>query len=602
MMAEMASKGKKKKGAATPPPPLPPPKGEEPTAEDVLAAWPRALERWGLAIQVDTPRLDPTSPALAYIDLTTREVVVNPVQVAELGAKDSLEAILAHELGHHLRYPHSLATQARLELLEREILPIRGYSLLNIFTDYLINCELAADPKMKHQLARVYLGGPATAASAAADPVFWFYLTCFEEAWGLDPCELTREAGGALEAQFPGVRAEAQVLAQEIPNLAPNLFTQFVYFASVLSRYQVFDPEKGLPGAGSESNPTKGDHSRPSAGDYADALGRSAQESDAIERAIREGWLEKEKVPDKAASERARAASLPGVLAGEPKKLAEAMALHYRRLAERYLFKPPKKISQGEPIIPSTLSPWEIGDAPKDIDWLASIGGGGVDFGVISPLKRDWIDDDPSTATPDWRIRLEIYLDVSGSMPDPKTQVNPMTLAAQVLAMSALRNGGQARALIYSTNNVKHWEWTRSEMEMSRFLMQYIGGGTDFPFAILEKSVKECGLNQPIRVVLTDSDFHYNLRAATTGKAPAAPAIVAAAAAKAPFVALLNNASAGDQWVNEIAAAGATTVPVADLASFPKTAAALGEALFGDAAKARAQRKPVKKESSWQGV
>lgn len=559
-------------------PPAPPeiPEADLPTREDVLAAWPRALARWGLAVQVDTPHLDPNSQALAYIDLTTREVVLNPVTIALLKARASLEAILAHELGHHLRYPHSLATQARLELLEREILPIRGYSLLNLFTDFLINCELARqDERMKKQLAAVYLGSEAPAEAIQKDPAFFFYLMCFEEAWGLDPYALTREAGHALERQFAGCRAEAQLLAQEIPNLAPNLFTQFIYFASVVSRYQLVDPGKALSG-GDEANPTKGDHSRPSAGDYADALGRSGQESDAIERAIREGWLKKDQVPDKAASERIRAASLPGVLAGEPKKLAEAMALHYRRLAEKYLLKPPKKETKGDPIIPSTLSPWEIGDAPKEIDWNATVGQGGVEWGVISPLKRDWIDDEPSEDSPDWRVRLEIYLDVSGSMPDPKVQINPMTLAAQVLAMSALRNGGQARALIYSTNNVKLWEWTRSEMTMSRFLMQYIGGGTDYPFAILEKSVKDCGAMQPIRIVLTDSDFHYNLR----GK-PGNAGIVKAAAAKSPFVTLLNNARPGDKWVTEIGESGATTVPVADLASFPKTAAKIGEALFG---------------------
>src|SRR5689334_15447317 len=133
MTEEMA---RKKKAPEEPPPP----EDAFPTPADVRAAWPKALARWGLAIQVDTPRLDRSSPALAYIDLSTRDVVVNPEQVARLGCKDSLEGILAHELGHHLRYPHSLATQARLELLEREILPIRGYSLLNLFTDYLINC------------------------------------------------------------------------------------------------------------------------------------------------------------------------------------------------------------------------------------------------------------------------------------------------------------------------------------------------------------------------------------------------------------------------------------------------------------------------------
>lgn len=574
--------------------PAPPPVDAMPTDEDVRAAWPKALARWGLAIQVDLPRLDPASPALAFIDLETREVVVNPVTVGRLGARGSIEAILAHELGHHLRYPHSLATQARLEMLEREILPIHGYSLLNLFTDFLINCELATDERLKRQMAAVYLGSPAPAEAVAQDPAFFFYLLCFEEAWRLTPFELTREAGRELESRFPGARAEAQLLAQELPNLAPNLFTQFLYFASVVSRYQLIDPERA-GAAHAESNPTHGDHSRPSAGDYADALSRSAQESEAIRKGIEEGWLKPERIPDKAASERIRAASLPGVLAGEPKKLAEAMALHYRRLAERYLLNPPKKETKGEPIIPSTLSPWEIGDAPKEIDWNASVGQGGIDLGVIAPLKRDWIDDEPTETAPDWRVRLEIYLDVSGSMPDPKTQVNPMTLAAQVLAMSAIRNGGQVRAVIYSTNHVKHWEWTRSEMEVSRFLMQYIGGGTDFPFKLLEASVKDCGLHQPIRVVLTDSDFSYNLKA-PPGGAP----FVRRAAETSPFVALLNGGTAGASWVQEIAAAGATTVPVASLEGFPATAAAIGEALFGDAAKAARGARRRKEKKKWQ--
>ena len=161
-------------------------------------------------------------------------------------------------------------------------------------------------------------------------------------------------------------------------------------------------------------------------------------------------------------------------------------------------------------------------------------------------------------------------------MPDPKTCVNPMTLAAQVLCMSAIRNGGQVRGLIYSTNNVAHWEFTRSEIEMSRFLMSYIGGGTDFPFDVLSRSVTECGREQPIRVVLTDSDFAWNLKSGDHK-----PAIANEAATRGVFVALLNGASPDAAWVKEIGATGIRTIPVPDLESFPKTAAALGEALFG---------------------
>lgn len=543
----------------------------------LAAAWRKALETWGLAIHVDLPTLDRKSEAIAFIDLETRMVVVNPDKVAQLDALDCLEGILAHELGHHLRYPASLAVQARLELLERELLPVRGYSLLNLFSDFLINTDLGrTDERLRAQLAKVYRGMPVTRKSLDGDVVFFFYLTCFEEAWFLPPHTLTRDAGPELERRYPGVRAEAQVLAQELPNLAPNLFTQFIYFASIFSRYQMID-EEAAPKR-SASNPHHGDHSSPSAGDYADALRRGAQESEAIRRAIAEGWLDPGTIPDQEQSEKIRAGMLPGVLAGKPKVLAEAMALHYRRLAERYLMKIPPKTKEGEPFIPSTLSAWEVGDSPKEIDWISSIIAGGADLGTISPLKRDYIPDDPQDLPRDWRTRLEIYLDVSGSMPDPKASINPMTLAAQVLAMSAIRAGGQVRAVIYSTNHVEHWTWTRSETVISRFLMNYIGGGTDYPFAMLKDSVEKCGHEQPIRVVLTDSDFSYNLKSG-----PAPMKIVGKASERGVFIALLNGAANSQvAWVKEIASSGARVVPVPDMEGFPKVAAALGEALFGE--------------------
>lgn len=549
-------------------------------ARVVADAWKRALDVWGLVV-IAVPRQDSKADALAFIEMNTRQVVINPDRIAAIDSESSLEAIFAHELGHHLRYPGSLSVQARLEMMERELLPIRGYSLLNLFTDFLINTDLAREkPHLQPQLEKIYRGCRTNAGSAKQDPCFCFYLMCFEEAWMLPKYSLSGEAGHVIEENFAGARAEAQLVAQELPNLAPNLFTQLVFFASIFSRYQPYDETKApsaQQGHGRELNPTAGDHSDPSAGDYADAMRRSSQESEAIRRAIKEGWLKPAQIPDGDASERTRAASLPGVLAGAPKKLAEAMAIHYRRLAEKYLFKPPKERRGGEPLIPSTLSPWDMGDSPKEIDWIATITASGADLGLASPLKRDLLEDEPDDKPVDWTKRLEIYLDVSGSMPDPKASVNPMTLAAQVLAMSALRNGGQVRALIYSTNNLQHWEWTRSEMEMSRFLMNYIGGGTDFPFDILRDSVRDSGANQPIRVVLTDSDFHGNLHG--TGHADGARA----AAAAGTFVALLNGATGQDlAWVKTIAATGIRAIPVPDMSGFPQTAAALGEALFGN--------------------
>lgn len=538
-------------------------------------AWHAALTLWGLAVNVSAPTLKggETDP-IAYIDLRSREVVVNGVRLAEMDCWGSLTAILAHELGHHLHYPHSLTTQARLELLERELLPMRGGSLLNLFNDFMINCELVKHPEMLEQLSAVYAAMKLKKADAAADPCFVFFLVCFEEAWRTAPGALTGPAGPALEALYLGARAEAQMLAETVPNLGPNVFTQFIYFASVFSRYQPLEDNAKSKSKSKSKNPFAGDHSEPEAGDYADALQRSSQEREAVKRGVASGWLDAAKVPDDNAAARIRAATLPGLMKGQPQKLASAMALHYRRLAERYLMKPPPTLRDGEPLIPSTLTEWDSADSPKEIDWLASVSARGHALGVAMPLKRELDADDPVDQATRFSTRLEIYLDVSGSMPDPKTALNPMTLAAQVLATSALRAGGSARALIYSSNHVKHWTWTRSEITMSQFLMTYIGGGTTFPFGVLTDSMKETAASPPIRIVLTDADFHHNMKQAK------AEALLREAQARSPFIILLNNARPEHDWVKAIAATSARVVCVSSIAEFPKTAAALALALF----------------------
>ena len=142
----------------------------------VDAMWKKALDNWGL-VQIAVPMQDPKSEALAYIDLNTRQVVINPDRIAGLKAEASLEAIFSHELGHHLRYPASLAVQARLELLERELLPVRGYSLLNLFSDFLINTDLGREfPRLVPQFSKIYQGCPGDEKSAADDPCFYFYF------------------------------------------------------------------------------------------------------------------------------------------------------------------------------------------------------------------------------------------------------------------------------------------------------------------------------------------------------------------------------------------------------------------------------------------
>jgi hypothetical protein len=250
------------------------------------------------------------------------------------------------------------------------------------------------------------------------------------------------------------------------------------------------------------------------------------------------------------------------------------MAAHYRREAERWLFRPPTVRVQAEELVPTTLEEWNPGDPVASIDWVATLLQRGETLGAAMPLLRERIADEEGRGAQAWEGRTEIYLDVSGSMPDPKRALNAMTLAAQILALGTVRAGGAARALVYSTGYEKWWHFSRSETVLSRFLLHYIGQGTEFPFEVLEASVEELAAEQPVRIIITDRDFDWNY-----DKHPRNAAIFAEAAALSPALVLLLH----DPDMKRAAryeAAGARVVPVRRLDDFPRLSAELSFALF----------------------
>jgi len=511
---------------------------------------------------------------IAQIDLRSRQVCLNAKCILEKDLASTLEALLAHEIGHHVRYPGSLAVWARLRLMERTLIPLDDFSLLNLFTDLLVNEQLG--PFYRHDFARVYRAFTRE-ANWRQDPSFLFYLAVYEELWQLEPGDLMGPSRARFERTYEGYRAQAHVLAQDLFHLGPNVYTQFLYFLSVVSRFlEPKQKEKGTEKALKSLDPYRCGRAQPSPEDWADALRPSASEKDAVRRALEEGWIDPEeadRLDGRDVLER-RIAGLPGQGTANAELVPEIMAAYYRREAERYLFQPPPTRLMGEAIVPTTLDEWELGDAVQEIDWLATLVSRGEALGALQPFKRERIADYEGLDVPLWRPRVEIYLDVSGSMPDPRTTRNAMTLAAQILTTGAIRGGGAVRALLYSTGNVSYWTWCRSEIEISRFIMHYIGAGTEYPFEILESSVVECRSAQPIRIVITDRDFDQNYVSR-----PQNATIFANAAAASPHFILLQRLPAADRRV-VYEKAGAKVVPVLDLEDFPKMAAELSFALF----------------------
>jgi hypothetical protein len=519
------------------------------------------------------PLLDCRDTQVARIDLGTRQIGLNGGEIARRGLWDCLEAILAHEIGHHVRYPATLAVSARMRLLERSLIPIEGYSLVNLFADLLINEHLGADPGLRGELCRVY----ATFADGREwerDPAFLFYLTVYEELWQRERGELLGGAFREFSGAYPDHRADAQLLAQELFHMGPNVYTQLLYFVSIVGRY--IEPRLG-------DKPESGDPygcgcGEPSPDDWAGALTPTAREREAIRRALESGWISAEQAAGMTDAIDRRIHALPGSGTDDAERVPEIMAAFYRQQAERFLLRPPAQRTLGEAVVPTTLEEWEPGDPAAAIDWLATLVQRGDRLGAALPLRRERIADYEGHDVPLWRPRTEIYLDVSGSMPDPRSTINAMTLAAQILTVGTVRAGGWVRALLYSGDHVSYWSWCRSEVEISRFLMHYIGGGTCFPFPTLAESVEQCGREQPIRIIISDSDFDANYLERTEN----ARVFAEAAARSAPLVMLLHLPN--PERIREYERAGAKIVPVTLMDDFPRMAAALSFALFSDGA------------------
>jgi hypothetical protein len=533
----------------------------------VKECWPLACARWSRFLLLRQPVDAPGQHSIAQINLADRQVSIDIDAIEKKNLLGSMEAILAHEVGHHVKYPGSLPTQARLRLMEKSLLPYEHYSLINLFTDLLINEFLGRE--LQDQLADVYRSFATDLTGQ--DDTFLFYLAIYEALWQLPPGALMDTHFEQFQDAHPYHRAEATLLAQNIFRMGPNIFTQFLYFLSVMCRY--IDHAAVREQAVILLVPCDCGGGDPSDEDWADALIPGAREREAIARALREGWIS-ESDSDQLTDLENRIQSLPGQGTHNAERVPEIMASYYRREAEQYLFRPPPQPSYGEALVPTTFETWEAGDPIQHIDWRSTLQQFGPTLGAIQPLKRVQIPELEGYEVPMWRPRMEIYLDVSGSMPNPCRQRNAMTLAAQILTMATIRAGGWVRGLLYSTSEVTYWDWCRSEIEMSRFLMHYIGGGTQFPFHILESSVEECRHQAPIRVVISDWDFDYNYKENERH----ARIFRQACPASSPMILLLHLAE--DHDVKHLQSDGAELIRIQELDDFPNMAAALSQTLF----------------------
>lgn len=539
--------------------------------------WPDAQARWSRFLLLADPDCNEDAHSVAQINLHSRQVTLNHRLIEQHKIWDCVEALLAHEVGHHVKYPGTLAVEARMRTLEKSIIPIDDYSLTNVFQDLMINERLGRD--LCPAFIRIYQAFTSEPAFHSEmkwkrDPAFVFYLSLYEVLWSLPTGALIGEPEAEFAASFPGYRAEAHLLVHDLFRMSPNIYMQFLFFVSVMSRYLKPMIDERLQ----QLMACRCGIGEPSADDWADALIPTDAEREAVERAVREGWFVEDQAQrlKRILELEERIAGLPGFGTDKAQLVPEVMAAHYRQLAERYLVQPPRLPRIGEALVPTTVDDWELSDSIREIDWLTTFLQRGAAWGVAQPLKRIPMAETEGHDVILWQPRMEIYLDISGSMPNPVFQLNAMTLAAQILTLATTRAGGCIRAALYSHEPVLYWEWCRSEIEISRFLMHYIGGGTEFPFPLLKKSCEQCGPDQPLRIVITDQDFDTNFKAHADNEP-----IFIDAVARSPQVILLLHHPAKEN-VKRYRAIGAQVIEIAEMTDFPRVAVELARALFPD--------------------
>lgn len=539
-------------------------------------AFPRSLARYSRYLLVQRPTLDDDGAILARIDLATRSIRLGAQAIVQGKLQDSLDGLISHVIGHHVGFPGSPVAHARLLLLEHSFLPKLPRTITVPFYELLIDERLVrtASPEapIEDELCRIMR---VRAESSPDDALYLFLCAVAEEMWQRPEGDILGQTKADFYADFPNHRVDARLLAQNVFGYAPDLTLQYLYFASIAFRYAL---QSSPHGEGADPG-TIG--KQPTAEEWAEALLPSKSEKESIEKAIEEG-LFSGKMVDKLRNQDLgeRAGGVPGHGGNQSKLVTEVMAAHYRREAEKLLFSPPPIATFSDALVPTTVEEWEPGESVAEIDWLTTLRIRGELLGTATPLIRERIADEEGSVVPSFEGRTEIYLDVSGSMPDPTKAINAMTLAAQILVTGTLRAGGAARALLYSTENEKHWQFCRSEKILSKFLMRYIGGGTSFPFDVLAESVESERHLQPIRVVITDVDFDFNY-----DSRPENAAIVRRAAERSPAFVLLLHAPTRDR-VRLYEQAGARVVPVRTLSDFPVMAAALAHSLFDPGAAA----------------
>ncbi len=488
------------------------------------AAWPQALACWSRFTRLHDARLCGTSVeaaaqgltgSFAMIRLADKSVVIDLEATARLGLDDYAVEILAHEIGHHVLAPATAADSFRLIARLRAGLPTlerHAPMVANLYTDLLINDRLQRQATLR--MADIYVR-LRSAETSPPSRLWSFYMGVYEALWGLGKGAL----GGPRDE--PEMEGDAWLGARVVRVYAGEWLTGAGRFASLVLPYLVEDAER--------DGALRSWHDTRTAAEGADPSGALTIEPDEGEGAVhpsqdprvtgadQDGDAETSAAPDEEAAESGRAGQ-----AREPFEYGELLraagvvlseeavaSRYYRERALPHLVRfPSRPAPRSDEEQMEGLETWDLGDGIEEVDWLGSVTRSPQVVPGLTTLKRVY-GPDPGRARKPELIDLDIYVDSSGSMPNPRQRTSYPTLAGTVIALSALRAGARVKATLWSgkAQVLATQGFVRDETGILNVLTGFFGGGTAFPIPTLRETFAgRTPGDRPVHILVISDD------------------------------------------------------------------------------------------------
>ncbi len=491
-----------------------------------LDAWPAALTAWSKFTRLRPPLLCDSAAAakaagltgsFAMIRLVDQAIVVDLAEVRACGVESFAVEILAHEIGHHVLAPATLTDHARMIARMRVALPTvekHAAMVANLYTDLLINDRLQRSAGLR--MAGVFR---ALSRTKTAGGVVWaLYLRIYELLWRLERGSL----GGGPTTD--AVEGDAWLGARLVRSYARDWLDGSGRFAALFLPHLLEDEKSAAILAKLLDTARAGAGGEPAGLVEAEAGERDGAIHPAQDPALTDSAADDE-APDAGLSHvprDVRENTSGGGQARQPFQYGEILRAagldltdhdvavrYYAERARPYLVPfPTRETPESTEPLPEGLEPWDMGQPLDAVDWFQSVLQSPRIFSGMTTVQRVW-------GTTEGRepkrmpLDLDLYVDSSGSMPNPQQLTSFPALAGAILCLSALRAGARVQATLWSGAHqfLTTGGFIRDREAILRVLTGYFGGGTAFPIHLLRDTyAQRPPTERPAHILIISDD------------------------------------------------------------------------------------------------